>query len=745
MSSDDEELAAIRQQRKQALGESAGATLVSCLNSISHINSHRTHPFDTHSNYSNHQLFPTQTSKRHELQSQISQIQRHHHDNDTQDDQEEDELPDPGTDIDPSLRAFFPMSFGGTKPSSQPGISKQPQREEEDDFVGPPPPPADDDHYTNKVRSLITNPYSLPISSEAILHPHSRIVTALHLDPGGARLLSASNDNTLSIFDFGGMSSDLTPFRTLTPEEGHPVIAVSWSPLGDAFLAVTTSPQPRVYDREGSLIGECSRGDVYMRDLKNTRGHISRCTGGQWHPVDRDTVVTCSDDGSVRIWNVLGGSNNSSSSRGNVEQVMVVKPTLARPGRVAVTCCAYSTNGHILGAGLMDGTIQLWDVRKKGSSIAGQRSAGAGGLVQSGIMKMMKAKPTWSVLSGGKHQLLRGAHEADGEITCLKFSTDGHALISRGGDETLKVWDLRKFQQPLAVFRDLPSNYSNTQCCFSPNEDLILTCTSSSTNNRGSQKKKEEEGEGEEKHQQQDTGCLVFIDKKELKLIQSLAITGTGTGTTNGGAVAVQWHPKINQILVGAGDRKSGAVHVLYDSELSEKGVMMAAGRRPRPVNPFDFTTSFSSSGADSAGIKIYNPNALPLFREDMPGFGGGGGRKRKEQEEARERAGERTAKSFKPEVGQAAVGVGGVGAKGKLGTSQSGLLTQYLMKTQGLLKKPVDDDVRASILRHAGKEGEFSRLTAVYKKTQPEKIFAVEEEEEGDGGEEEGEEGGKT
>lgn len=530
------------------------------------------------------------------------------------------------------------------------------------------------------------------------------------------------------------MSSNLTPFRTFTPEEGHPVIAVSWSPIGDAFLAVTTSPQPRVYDREGSLIGECPRGDVYMRDLKNTRGHISGCTGGQWHPIDRDTVVTCSDDGSLRIWNVL---RSSSSSRGSVEQVMVVKPTLARPGRVAVTCCAYSTDGHILGAGLMDGTIQLWDVRKRGSnaSIAGQQSAGAGGLVQSGIMKMMKAKPTWSVLSGGKHQLLRGAHEADGEITCLEFSTDGHTMISRGGDETLKVWDLRKFQQPLAVFGDLPSNNSNTQCCFSPKDDLILTCTSSTRNNnsnRSSKKKGEEEGK---RQQQEETGCLVFIDKKELKLIQKLAITGSGSGI-NGAAVAVQWHPKINQILVGAGDRKSGAVHVLYDSELSEKGVMMAAGRRPRPVNPFDFTAS-SSSPSSAAGMKIYNPNALPLFREEMPGFGGGGSQKRKEQEEARG-GGERTAKSFKPEIGQAAVG-GGVGAKGKLGTSQSGLLTQYLMKTQGLLKKPVDEDVRASILRHAGKEGEFSRLTAVYEKTQPEKIFAVEEEEEegeGEGGE---------
>jgi hypothetical protein len=37
--------------------------------------------------------------------------------------------------------------------------------------------------------------------------------------------------------------------RELTPSDGHPVVALSWSPSGDAFLAVMSSAQPRVYDR----------------------------------------------------------------------------------------------------------------------------------------------------------------------------------------------------------------------------------------------------------------------------------------------------------------------------------------------------------------------------------------------------------------------------------------------------------------------------------------------------------------
>ena len=29
------------------------------------------------------------------------------------------------------------------------------------------------------------------------------------------------------------------------------------------------------------------RGDMYIRDMKNTKGHVSSCTGGQWHPTDK--------------------------------------------------------------------------------------------------------------------------------------------------------------------------------------------------------------------------------------------------------------------------------------------------------------------------------------------------------------------------------------------------------------------------------------------------------------------------
>jgi WD40 repeat protein len=67
---------------------------------------------------------------------------------------------------------------------------------------------------------------------------------------------------------------------------------------------VTGSAQAKIYDRDGFTLGEFVKGDMYIRDLKNTKGHISGLTGGHWHPKDRETALTSSEDGSLRIWDV---------------------------------------------------------------------------------------------------------------------------------------------------------------------------------------------------------------------------------------------------------------------------------------------------------------------------------------------------------------------------------------------------------------------------------------------------------
>ena len=43
---------------------------------------------------------------------------------------------------------------------------------------------------------------------------------------------------------------------------------------------------------------------MYIRDLKNTKGHISELTGGDWNPKSKETILTSSEDGSIRLQDV---------------------------------------------------------------------------------------------------------------------------------------------------------------------------------------------------------------------------------------------------------------------------------------------------------------------------------------------------------------------------------------------------------------------------------------------------------
>ncbi|KAG0453809.1 hypothetical protein HPP92_025113 [Vanilla planifolia] len=201
---------------------------------------------------------------------------------------------------------------------------------------------------------------------------------------------------------------------------------------------------------------------MYIRDLKNTKGHISGLTGGEWNPKSKETILTSSEDGSLRIWDI----NDLKS------QKQVIKPKLARPMRIPVTACAWDQEGKRIVGAAGDGSIQLWNI-----------------------------KPGW----GSRPDLhVEKAHIDD--VSGLKFSVDGLILLSRSMDSTLKVWDLRQMRNPIKIFDNLPNHYPQTNASFSPDEQLIFT---------GSSVEKEYTG----------GGMLFFYDRRKLELVSRIVIS----------------------------------------------------------------------------------------------------------------------------------------------------------------------------------------------------------------------------
>lgn len=569
------------------------------------------------------------------------------------------------------MRHFLPSSFGETKirqihnetrkEKGSPAfpLLGRPKRETPvEDFVGPSLPA--EIGSESAVQLKMNDMWNLPITSEVTLEPHAKGVLSLDVDPSGSRLITGSADHMVKIFDFNGMKSDFKSFKSFEPSEGHPVLGLSWSPTGDSFLVITGSAQPKVYTRDGVEEGEFPRGDMYIRDLKNTKGHITSCTDGQWHPNDKGYAVTSSADGTVRVWDMW-----------SLSQHTVIKPSLKKPGRVSVTSLRYSSDGKTIAGGLEDGTIHMWDVRTR----MGHKAST--GMVAASKFQSI-GKQNWNFVNR-ESKVVRSAHEQGSDITCLRVSRNGNNLISRSSDETLKLWDLRKFQTPLAVAEGLETGFGNIQCCFSPNEEMVLTGVAAT---------------------QTANGHVSIFDASSLSLVKRLGAPGS--------VVPVLWHPKLNQIIFGCGDRKMGSARVLYDVGSSTNGVLLAVGKKPRKTNISDFAANVQA--------EIYHPNALPLYREDLMN-----------KKRSSSSAMSKSAKLFKPDQGAL---VAGKGAEGKLGTSTGSLLTQYLMKDRGVLKNPADEDVRASILRHADKESEFARFTNAYSQTQPTRIYADEDSE---------------
>uniref|UniRef100_A0A668A8Y7 WD repeat-containing protein 70 n=1 Tax=Myripristis murdjan TaxID=586833 RepID=A0A668A8Y7_9TELE len=399
-------------------------------------------------------------------------------------------------------------------PSVPPQLTAQ--EDDDDELVGPPLPPGytgstaeDDDEEEDVQDEDDDNPVKkIPDTHEITLQHGTKTVSALGLDPSGARLVTGGYDYDVRFWDFAGMDQALQAFRSLQPCECHQIKSLQYSITGDVILVVSGNAQAKVLDRDGFNVMECVKGDQYIVDMANTKGHTAMLNGGCWHPKIKEEFMTCSNDGTVRTWDLNSEKKHKS----------VFKPRSLQGKKVTPTCCTYSRDGKLIAAGCQDGTIQIWDRN----------------------------------LSVHTKFHCRQAHAPGSDTSCLTFSYDGMTLASRGGDDTLKTWDIRSFKKPLNVATQLTTYFPMTDCCFSPDDKLLVTGTSV----------KKDEGNGK----------LVFFDRASFQRVYEIEVT-------NASVVRCLWHPKLNQIMVGTGN---GLAKVYYDPVRSHRGAKLCVVKSKR-------------------------------------------------------------------------------------------------------------------------------------------------------------------
>ncbi|XP_071468781.1 WD repeat-containing protein 70 isoform X3 [Marmota flaviventris] len=242
-------------------------------------------------------------------------------------------------------------------PPLPPKMVGEPVNLMEEDILGPLPPPLyeegeDDDDDEGEDEGEEENPVQkIPDSHEITLKHGTKTVSALGLDPSGARLVTGGYDYDVKFWDFAGMDASFKAFRSLQPCECHQIKSLQYSNTGDMILVVSGSSQAKVIDRDGFEVMECIKGDQYIVDMANTKGHTAMLHTGSWHPKIKGEFMTCSNDATVRIWEVENPRKQKS----------VFKPRTMQGKKVIPTTCTYSRDGNLIAAACQNGSIQIWD------------------------------------------------------------------------------------------------------------------------------------------------------------------------------------------------------------------------------------------------------------------------------------------------------------------------------------------------------------------------------------------------
>lgn len=289
--------------------------------------------------------------------------------------------------------------------------------------------------------------------AKADLIGHGGMVRDISVSADGARVLTASFDYTVRLWNFGTQES----LKRLDAHIG-PVNVVVFMPGDDKALSAGKD------------------GAVLMWDLKTARvvrtftGHTMHVMALALRP-DGKTFASASWDGTVRQWSLADGRERSRlKSQSDVNTLAYgldgdVLFTGHKDGRVrmwvadtgdyidefighemAVTRLVVSSDGsRLLSAGI-DGSVRLWFPPDRNTMLTLNGHDGP-------VFSTAFAADGQQALSGGRDgllnvwdlrtgKLLRSIKAHDGPVWAVAFSADGRFAISSGSDETVRIWHL---------------------------------------------------------------------------------------------------------------------------------------------------------------------------------------------------------------------------------------------------------------------------------------------------------------
>ena len=274
-----------------------------------------------------------------------------------------------------------------------------------------------------------------------ITHTSEKPITSLDIDVKSTLLATSSSDGTVKIWDFNSLRSTPSPNHIIDcGNEGEfPVVSVSWSASGGFLLVCSTDCQAKILSRNGENEIACVKGDSYLVDIRNTKGHTFPLTDGKFHPVEKNLFITSSRDSTIRIWDIY--SKQIGIDR-DIMQSSVLRVKTLKNKKIPVNTCNYNIKGNLIAGGVNDGSIQIFSNKNWRPEI-----------------------------------YIQNAHENNCEISCILF-IDEFKFLSRCDDSTMKLWDMRNVKEAVHIWDNLPSLSSKMGITLNSLNNIVLTGTS---------------------------------------------------------------------------------------------------------------------------------------------------------------------------------------------------------------------------------------------------------------------------
>jgi serine/threonine protein kinase len=293
----------------------------------------------------------------------------------------------------------------------------------------------------------------IPTALRAVLPGHADWIQAIAFAPRDHRLASASNDNTIRLWDVDSES----PLAVLKQE--YPANAISFSPDGRTLASAGTE------------------GAVYLWDVANSKSVGRFDTLGYAlfsvaYAPDGRTLAAAGKDRSIYVWNLLDGARRVLDGTDGAINALVFRPngnTLVSAGadrmiriwdleknveiaslaghKDPILALALSADGRWLASGDAGDTIRLWDMQTlthvRTLTDASQAVLSLAFAPDGSWLVAGSADGTvylFDVKSGRLVQTLKGHEDY---VQSVAVSRDGSLLASAGRDHTVRIWQAR--------------------------------------------------------------------------------------------------------------------------------------------------------------------------------------------------------------------------------------------------------------------------------------------------------------